>query len=300
MTISEMTRRNITDALRLEKVQWHGRMDEIQFLERIFDLNALPSNDRRYKDAKGDIWQHRVFNPEDWDDNWVYEDSRFNLLRGTDEVFLRFLCEIVHPLVRPDSNDVTALVKLFNENLAEDGWEIFETVRLGGKPVFAARQIISLPVKTPQTVAINLNTDYIHRQITRMESAIQSDPDLAIGTAKEFLETVCKTILTERGIEYNRNTELPQLVRLTQKTLKLVREDIPDHAKAAETIRNLLSNLASVSNYMAELRNPYGTGHGKEANFKGLQLRHARLAVGAASTVGVFLFETYVEQRTAP
>lgn len=262
MTISEMTRRNITDALRLEKVQWHGRMDEIQFLERIFDLHALPSNDRRHKDAR-DIWQHRVLNPEDWDDNWIYEDSRFNLLRGTDEVFLRFLCEIVHPLVRPDSDEVTTLVKLFNENLAEDGWEIFETVRLGGKPVFAARQIVSLPVKTPQTVAINLNSDYIHRQITRMESAIESDPDLAIGTAKEFLETVCKTILTEQGIEYNRNTDLPQLVRLTQKTLKLVREDIPDHAKASETIRNLLSNLASISNYMAELRNPYGTGDRK-------------------------------------
>ncbi len=299
MTISKMTRRNITDALRLEKVQWYGRMEEIQFLERIFDLNALPSNDYRHKNAKGDIWQHRVLNPEDWDDDWIYKDSRFNLLRGSDEIFLNFLCEIVHPLVRPDLNEVNALVKLFNENLAKEGWEIFETVRFGGKPAFAARQLVNLPIKTAQTVAITLNTDYINRQITRMESTIESDPDLAIGTAKEFLETVCKTILNERGENYSKNLELLPLVRLSCKILKLVREDVPDYAKAAETIRNLLSNLTTVSQYLAELRNPYGTGHGKDAYFKGLEPKHARLAVGAASTLGVFLFETHLETPAA-
>ena len=31
---------------------------------------------------------------------------------------------------------------------------------------------------------------------------------------------------------------------------------------------------------MAELRNSYGSGHGKDAKFKGLSPRHARLAVG--------------------
>jgi hypothetical protein len=55
----------------------------------------------------------------------------------------------------------------------------------------------------------------------------------------------------------------------------------------------LLNNLASISNGLAEIRNLYGTGHGKHARSKGLQRRHARLAVGAASTLGVFLFETY-------
>ena len=44
---------------------------------------------------------------------------------------------------------------------------------------------------------------------------------------------------------------------------------------------------------LAELRNSYGSGHGKEATFKGLQPRHSKLAVGAATTLAVFLFETH-------
>jgi hypothetical protein len=38
------------------------------------------------------------------------------------------------------------------------------------------------------------------------------------------------------------------------------------------------------------------TGHGKHARSRRLQRRHARLAVGAAPALGVFLFETYQEQ----
>jgi len=57
---------------------------------------------------------------------------------------------------------------------------------------------------------------------------------------------------------------------------------VDDGVKAAETIRALLGNLATVAQRMAELRNPYGTGHGKAAKASGLQPRHARLAVGAA------------------
>lgn len=40
-------------------------------------------------------------------------------------------------------------------------------------------------------------------QIRRMESAVESDPSLAIGTAKELIETCCKTILSERGKPVN-------------------------------------------------------------------------------------------------
>lgn len=62
-----------------------------------------------------------------------------------------------------------------------------------------------------------------------------------------------------------------------------------------ETIRRLLSNLATITSGIAELRNSYGTGHGKAASSKGLGPRHAKLAVGAASTLAVFLAETHRE-----
>jgi len=59
----------------------------------------------------------------------------------------------------------------------------------------------------------------------------------------------------------------------------------------------LLSNLGQVVIKLAELRNLYGTGHGKEKVKKGLNERHARLAVGAGITLSTFLLETFEYRR---
>ena len=120
--LSREVRQNIIDGLRLENVRWSGRLEEVEFLQRLYDLNALPSTDSRFKDAAGDIWQHRVNNPLDWDDDWVYGDDRFSLLDGPTETFLRFLAETVHPVVRPDRNEVLKLVQHFNDQLQGDSW----------------------------------------------------------------------------------------------------------------------------------------------------------------------------------
>ena len=108
-----------------------------------------------------------------------------------------------------------------------------------------------------------------------MESAVSNDPGLAIGTAKELVETCCKTILTARAVEFSKSADIPELVKLTAKELDLTPAAIPEHAKASETIKRLLSNLASISQGVAKLRNHYGTGHGMAAGAKGLQPRHA-------------------------
>jgi hypothetical protein len=130
-----------------------------------------------------------------------------------------------------------------------------------------------------------------------MEASVVSDPELAIGTAKEFLETICKTILRECGQTAFGSADLPQLVRQVREKLDLLPDDVPEKAKGAGTIKRILSNLGTVAQGLAELRGLYGSGHGKDARVKGLQPRHARLAVGAACTLASFLFETYRERK---
>ena len=136
----------------------------------------------------------------------------------------------------------------------------------------------------------------LHRQIQRMQSAVEDDPGLAIGTAKELVESVCKTILEQRQILFGDDADIGQLVKETRKALGLIPESIPNSAKGAESIRRLLSNLGNVAQGLAELRNLYGTGHGKGGTVKGLSPRHARLAVGAAAALTSFLFETHLER----
>lgn len=136
----------------------------------------------------------------------------------------------------------------------------------------------------------------LHRQVERMQRAVEDDPGLAIGTAKELLETTCKTILEEREVAFGDNEDLSKLVKDTRKALGLVPESIPHAAKGADVIRRMLSNLGTVAQGIAELRNLYGTGHGKGGRSRGLTSRHARLAAGAASTLAIFLLETHQER----
>jgi hypothetical protein len=177
-----------------------------------------------------------------------------------------------------------------------DGYQLIEKSRISGKPIYAGRYI---GVHTaPGVIAAKESlsgTDfgYVSQQITRMEAAVNQDPELAIGTAKELVETCCKSILAEACVDYTKGDDLPKLVKSTVILLELTPNDIPDQAKAAETIKRLLSNLASITQGVAELRNHYGTGHGKLSANKGLEPRHAKLAVGAASTLAVFLAETH-------
>jgi len=299
MNISVVTRRNIIDILRVENINWNGRLEEVEFLARLYDLNSMKSFDHRFSNAARDILQHRTNNPDDWDDDWIYSDSRFNLLHCEDEKFLAFLCEMIHPIVRPDIEDVTKLLKIFNDNLAVDGWQLIEVTRISNKPVYAARPLVEgiVPqITNAREIASKLNSAYISQQITRMEAAITDDPELAIGTAKEFVETICKTILLECQEQFLSTIELPQLVKKVREKLKLLPQDIESESKGKEIIKVLLSNLGTVAQGLAELRSLYGSGHGKHAKIKGLQSRHARLAVGSAITLGVFLFETYQER----
>lgn len=296
--ITEITRRDIFDAMILQGFKWFGRLEDTEFLSRLFDLNRLPSTDSRFDDANGDIWQHRV-NNFDWDDNWVYSDDRFQLMNGDDEIFLRFLCETIHPVVRPDSTEVEQLCQLYNDFLVNDHFQLVAKTRTSNRPIYVGRYVgvSSSALETAKNTLLTADAGYVAQQITRMESAVSNDPELAIGTAKELIETCCNTILNNTQTPIPKNLNVPQLVKLTVKQLQLTPNDIPDAAKAADTIKRLLSNLATIAQGMAELRNSYGTGHGKTMNRNGLQARHAKLAVGAASTLAVFLIETHDERK---
>jgi hypothetical protein len=239
--ISELTRRDIFDALRLENVQWAGRLGETDFLSRVFDLTKLPSEDYRASNMLGDVSLHRE-NFHDWDDNWPYDDGRLNLLRAPDETFLRFICEMIHPIVRADDLEVDKLLALFNSTLAVDGYQLSVKSVRSGRRIFAASHTLLGVQATKQAreVADALESGHIADQITRMEASILSDPALAIGSAKEFLESLCKAILAERRLALTGHETLPKLVHQTRLSLSL-----EINPKTDDTLRSVLGGLGN-------------------------------------------------------
>lgn len=139
--ITEVTRRAVFDYLTLSGISWAGRLEEPEFLGRLYDLSSIHSTDSRFKDAGGDIWQHRVRNPLDWEDDWVFTDRRFDLLHATDDEFLRFLCETIHPVVRADEEQIGNLVYHYNQHLEADGWQIVEGGKISGQRVFVPHKM---------------------------------------------------------------------------------------------------------------------------------------------------------------
>jgi hypothetical protein len=298
-TLSRRARRNIIDGLKVDNISWMGALEDVEFLQRLWDLESLPSTDSRYKDAAGDIWQHR-WNNHDWDDEWIFDDKRFDLLDGPADRFLAFLAEMVHPVVRPDRNQALEMVRAFNDQLRPEGWMLVEVEKIAGRPRFVAQAFGELggrSVLRARSVADALDAAWMQKEIERLENAVDRDPALAIGTAKELVESCCKTVLTKRGVTYAPNADLPTLTKLVAKELGLVPEGITDAAKGAQTIKLILRNLAALTQYLAELRSLYGSGHGRDGRHKGLQPRHARLAVGSAVSFIDFVTETYRERQ---
>ncbi len=299
-TISEITRREIFDYITLEKIDWSGRLEETAFLERLWDLNDMRSTDSRFKSAARDIWQHRVNNPYDWEDDWLFTDDRFDLMHGSDETLLRFLCEMVHPAVRPDRDEVRQLVSRLNEMLAGDGWSLVSVKEMSGHPIFEGRR--SVGGKSP-TTALRL-PEYqrlrdplvFHEHLRRIDAGLASDPPAAIASSKEMVESVCKIILDDYGISYGRKDDLLDLYKAAASALKLNAESVPDSVKGSQAAQGALRALVTTVQRLAELRNELGLGHGRNRASPALT-RHARLAFNTSSAVAEFLLDTWHERR---
>jgi hypothetical protein len=138
-----------------------------------------------------------------------------------------------------------------------------------------------------------LDLAYLEKQIARMETAVSSDPALAIGTAKELVESVSKTVLRERGNPAPEDLDLHPLAKRLLAELQAKGLLDATSEAGAEIVRRILANLASVTQGVAELRNKHGTGHGKEGRTEEADPSLALLAVCAAAAYCRFVLHVH-------
>lgn len=136
----------------------------------------------------------------------------------------------------------------------------------------------------------------IQEQLERIRRSATDDPALAIGSAKELIESTAKVVLVELGEVVNERDDLPELARKAQLTLGLhpsARGQGPD---SSDGVKRILGAVTTIAGGLAELRNRgYGLGHGPATARVGLRPRHAHLAVNAAVTWCQLMLDTLAD-----
>lgn len=125
--------------------------------------------------------------------------------------------------------------------------------------------------------------------LARLSDTVETDPRLAVSTAKALIESTAKSVLTARGVAYTRGDKVPTLVGRAQHALALSAKGASDEAPA---LRQILQSLATVAQGVTELRNQVGVDHGTESVPTWVRPRHARLVVGAAQVWCQLMLET--------
>lgn len=139
-------------------------------------------------------------------------------------------------------------------------------------------------------------SEYLSKQRELLMRDVQDDPTMAIGLAKELVESCCHSILEARAVQPEPSISLPKLVVLTQKTLQIAPKVVNATIPQADEVKRLLGSLTNTVISLAELRNSYGSGHGKSMSYVALSPRHARLAAGAALSVVEYLWDTHLQR----
>ena len=391
----------------IQTYHFSGILTDGEFLQRLYDIKSMPGSGGHCKTLDKEIWQHTV-NNGDYETDWVFDDERFPLVNGSDEEYLRFICEMFHPEVRNEKLKWQTFLFHINNLLKKDNYEIYPTGIISGRDVYGWRDLKAkkpltylkeheitffldffnrggyvLNFSTPsydrftskvigvelcaryglskgkslerfandaneqeiiklfralfeyyetqdlynkervsdtkygllykkckvifdnlsnipsiidvqiKSAAANFSNEYIKSQFQLMAQFQKENPTEAIGKAKELIESCCITILERCGKTIEKKWDYNRLVTETRKLLQITPNDIKDNIPEAETMRSLLGSLATIANNIAQLRNVYGSGHGKSDSYKGLQERHAKLAIGCSMTLVNFLWDSF-------
>lgn len=190
----------------------------------------------------------------------------------------------------------------YTENLTDDEYSYCQYNAEYARLYKKCRAYMNRVLNNTTPLAVNatelqekFSSQYLSKQIELMLKMQSENPTDAIGKAKELIESCCKTILDNKGVAWDKNWNMGKLTGETLNLLNLTPESISKNDPVSENIKAVLGNLRGISTKLAEIRNPYGSGHGKSASFAGLETRHAKLAVGCSITFVTFLWDTYEE-----
>ena len=144
-----------------------------------------------------------------------------------------------------------------------------------------------------------LNFDTVTRDIERALASADKDPEDAVTAACSTVESVCRSILIELGLGLPEKKDIKGLFAAVRKPLGLGTDRDDLDPLIADDVRKILNGLATVIEGIGSLRTHGGDAHGRERGYTRIDRRIASLAIHSASTVALFLIETWQRRHPA-
>jgi hypothetical protein len=226
-----------------------------------------------------------------------FAEQAWRKINGTEQI-AEAINQILSPHFFPGVGDRENRIEVLRSCVARDGFELLDDgnrLDLVPRSGSAATNVL----QHLRAHGEKISHENVLSRIRNIERNCESSPADAIGSAKELIEAVCKDIIERSGEDYDKSSSPSALVRQTLKCLHLAPDDIPERSRGVDAIRATLNSLGNIAHQMDQLRALYGSGHGKPSSARGLAPRHARLAVGSAGTLCLFVIETF-EGRQEP
>jgi len=129
----------------------------------------------------------------------------------------------------------------------------------------------------------------IRHNVEAIERDIHDQPALVFDLAKALVETICKTILEDLGVDYDNKFDAPKLLKETMTKLRL-----ESPSTVTKSIKTTVNGLMTTVYGLCELRNREGmASHGREAFSSNIEPMQAILAASAADAVSSFLWNVH-------
>ena len=217
-----------------------------------------------------------------------------------DERLKRVLLKLCDPREYLSAPDAALAVRdHLNRVLEPDGLAV---AIVGGQAVLAERGGAGAILQPFITKVATLDFDTVQMEIARALPNLKDDPEDAVTAACSLIEAVCRSILMELGLPLPPKKDIDGLLRAVQEPLGLSpgRTDLP--AEIEQDVRQILGGLTSVAKGVGALRTHGGDAHGREKGFRRIDGRIALLALNSASSIALFLIETWErkEHRALP
>ena len=196
------------------------------------------------------------------------------------------------------ANALTTLI-LDDESSSRGGEEAKKSLRQAlakfGRACIGGRLVENEADPTVESLDDRLRTDgmkTVREELGRAMENVDADPAASLTAASSLLEALFKTIIDEQRLRMPNDKSISSLWGTVQKNLNLSADGIQD-----DGLKQMLGGLTSIVRGVGTIRTHAGSAHGRSDSDGKPEGRHARLAIGSATALALFVIEHYAERK---